>query len=141
VSVEGPIASVSARFRLVGGAGFAADVIGDAALGAGIVTDVCGTVISAGAVVAVVSGTCAVMFVAAGVAPDGGNVFISTGLDDNSSCAFSFSVRDPDIACGLPCAVVDGCSAPVEAMSADVTPSYDVSGDSDCKYPTSERQR
>ena len=136
VSVEGPMASVSARLRLVGGAGFAADVVGGAALGAGSVSEVCGTVIMVGSVApATLSGTGAVVFAAAGAAPDDGNVFISTGLDDRSSCAFSFSVRDPGVTCGLFCAAADGCSAPSEAMSATVAPSRGVSNDSDCEAP------
>lgn len=135
VSVEGPIASVSARLR----SGFADEVTGGRAPGAGIVTSVCGTVISAGAVVAVVvAEPCAGLLVAAGVAPDDGNVLISTGLDESSSCETSFSIRDPATACGgLPCTAVDGWSTPVEAMSADSTPSQDVSGNSDCEM-TSE---
>jgi hypothetical protein len=84
VSVEGPIASVSARFKLVGGAGFAVDVAVDCVFDAGIVSEVCGTTISAGPAVAA-SEACAVVFVAAGATLDGGNVLISTGLDDNSS--------------------------------------------------------
>lgn len=99
VSVEGPIASVSARVRLVGGAGFADEVAAVEEPGSGLVSDVCGTVTSAGAAVVAgmaVSETCAVVF-AAGASPDGGNVFISTGLDERSSCVFS--VRDPAIAC------------------------------------------
>ena len=107
VSVEGPIASVSARLRFVGGAGFVGDVAAICELVAGIVSEVCGTSISAGPVVVVVSEACAVLLVGADAAPDGGNVFISTGLDDNSSWAFS--ARDPAIACcGLLCAAVDG---------------------------------
>lgn len=138
VSVEGPIASVSERFKLVGGAGLSDDMMGACALGAGIVSEVCGTVISTGAmVVVVVLEGCAVMLVAAGVTPDDGNVLISTGLDDSSSWVLSLSVRDPTIGCcGLPCAAVCGWSAPVEAMLAVFLPSNSVSGDNECNVPS-----
>ena len=117
VSVEGPIASVSARVRLVGSAGFTEDVVG-----ADVVSDVYGTAVSVWAV-EVVSGTWAV-FVVADTALDGGNVLISTGLDDSSSCVLSLSVRDPTIGCcGLPCAAAGGWSAPVDAIAGRGTPS------------------
>jgi hypothetical protein len=136
VSVEGPIASVSARFKVVGGAGFADDVAAICEGCAGTVSVVWGTVISAGLVVVVTSAEfCAVVFVAAGAAPDGGNVLISTGLDDSSS--WGFSDRAPVAACcGLLCAAVDSWFAPTEAMAADVSSSHDVSGDSDWRVPS-----
>jgi hypothetical protein len=127
VSVEGPIASVSARVRLVGGAGFAVAMASVCVLEAGIVSEVCGTAISAG-LEATANERCAVVFTTAGAAPDGGSVRSSTGLDDSSS--WVFSARDPAIACcGLLWAAVDA----VEAMAAGLGPSYDVSGDSDCE--------
>jgi hypothetical protein len=126
------MASVSARFNVVGGTGFV-DVAVVCEGCAGIVSVVCGTATAAGLVeVVVASEACAVLFVAAGAATAGGSVLISTGLDDSSSC--TFSVRDPTAACcGLLCAAVDGWSAPTEAMVADISPSHDVSGDSDGK--------
>mgnify|MGYP003624077604 CR=1 FL=1 len=121
VSVEGPIASVSARVRLIGGAGFVVDAAAGNVLGAGMVSVVCGTMISAGAEL-VSSGSCVVVLVVGGAVTAGGNVFISTGLDDNASCVFSD--LDPAATCGgLLCAAVDECSALAEAMAADATSS------------------
>jgi hypothetical protein len=126
VSVEGPIASVSARVRLVGGAVFAVDMTTVCEVEAGIVSEVCGTAISAGPVATAAEG-CAAVVTAAGAAPDEGSVCSSTGLED-SSCGV-FSARDPASACcGLLCAAVDA----EEAMAAGLGPSYDVSGEGDC---------
>jgi hypothetical protein len=112
VSVEGPMASVSARFS---GAGIVAAVAAACELCAGVVSGVCGAAISLGPVV-VGSEGCAAVFAAAGATLDGGSVFISTGLDDSSSGGFSG--RDPAVACcALLCAGVDGWFAPAEAMA------------------------
>jgi hypothetical protein len=112
VSVDGPMASVSERFN---GAGRVAAVAAACELCAGIVSEVCGTAISLGPAV-VGSEGCAVVFAAAGASLDGGNVFISTGLDENSS--WEISVRDTAAACcGLLCAGVDSWFAPAEAMA------------------------
>lgn len=115
VSVEGPMASVSARFN---GTGSVAAVATACELCAGMVSEVCGTTISLGPAAAVVVGAegCAAVFAGAGATLDDGNVFISTGLDDRSS--EEASVRDPAAACcGLLCAGVDGWCAPGEAMA------------------------
>jgi hypothetical protein len=71
-----------------------------------------------------------VVLVAGFVVLGGGNVHISTGVDDSSS--WVLSARAPAAACcGLLCAVVDGWFAPAEAMAAGISSSHDVSGDSD----------
>jgi hypothetical protein len=131
VSVEGPMASVSARFKAVGGAGFADDATAVCDGCAVIDSFVWGTVISAGAAEVLVSVEAgAAVVVDAGTASDGGNVLISTGLDDNSSAVFSD--RAPTAACcGLLCAAVGGWVAPVEAMTADFSCSHDASSDND----------
>lgn len=106
VSVDGPIASVSARVSLVGRVAVVGDVVVACAMGVGVISVVFGIDSAAGAEV-VGSEVCAVEFAITGAAPVGGNVLISTGLEDNVSCAFS--VRDPEgPCCGLLCAAVDG---------------------------------
>jgi hypothetical protein len=133
VSVDGPMASVSERFN---GAGRVAAVAAACELCAGIVSEVCGTTISLGPAVVGSEGSegsegCAVVFAAAGASLDDGNVFISTGLDENSSR--EISVRGTAAACcGLLCAGVDGWFAPAEAMATSVSLSREASSDSNC---------
>lgn len=84
VSVEGPMASVSARARLEGGAGFTDDDGAGVAEPDGCISEMCGLV-DATCVVRGVSESCAA--VSAGVDAMAGawSVLISTGLDDNAS--------------------------------------------------------
>lgn len=84
VSVEGPMASVSARLRLEGGAGFTNDEGAGSVLSEGLVS-VEGGVESVVWAVVGVSDSCAVVFADAGVAAEAGSVLISTGLDDSAS--------------------------------------------------------
>ena len=83
VSVEGPMASVSARFRLVGGAGFTGDDAGSV-LSEGLISVADGVEKSVWTVMGVSDG-CAVGIADAGVAADAWRVRISTGLDDSAS--------------------------------------------------------
>lgn len=91
VSVDGPMASVSARVSSVGGAGFAAvgevDEVGEAgnAASEGCISTMCGFA-AATWVVMGVSEVCAVLFAGGGVtAAEDWRVRISTGLDDMAS--------------------------------------------------------
>jgi hypothetical protein len=96
VSVDGPIASVSARFNAAGGAGFAD---GEAATGASsevLVSATCGVEAAIGAA-AGVSATCVLVLAGAGTAPEAWRVLISTGLDDRPSLLLCG--RDPEAAC------------------------------------------
>lgn len=78
------------------------------------------------------SGADVALFPASGAASDGGRVFISTGLDDKSCWALSDRATCA-ACCGLLCAAVEGWFAPAEAMTANVSSTRDVSGDSDCE--------
>lgn len=84
VSVDGPIASVSARVRLVGGVGFAAGGEVGAAAAEGCISEMCGLV-DATCVVRGVSESCAAMFAGVDAAAGAWSVRISTGLGDGAS--------------------------------------------------------
>ena len=110
VSVDGPMASVSARFKAEGGAGFAD---GEAAAGASsevLGSTVCGVEVAIGAVAGAASVACVVVSTGAGPAPDASRVLISTALVDRGSLLFCG--RDPEPACcGVLCGAVGAWSA------------------------------
>jgi len=105
VSVDGPIASVSARFNAAGGAGFADGETATGAFSEVLVSVACGVEVAIGAATGV-SATCVLVFVEAGTAPDACRVLISTGLDDRPS-SLLLCGRDPEPACcGVLCGAV-----------------------------------
>lgn len=114
VSVEGPMASVSARFKFAGGAGFADDDAASWLSSEGSISAADGAGTSTG-LVTDASGTGAAVLVDVGPAADAGSVLSSTGLDDNGSCLLCG--RDPEsMCCGALCAAVGGWSTG-EAMA------------------------
>jgi len=113
VSVDGPIASVSARFNAAGGAGFADGAAATGASSEALISVTCGVeaAIAAGTGV---SATCVLVLAGAGTAPDAWRVRISTGLDDRPSLLLCG--RDPAAGCcGVVCGAVGAWSA-VDAM-------------------------
>lgn len=92
VSVEGPIASVSVRLSSAGGPGFDASGSGIDSPGVSLVSDGCAPVVSVGNDVGAGSEVCAAFADWSGA--EAGNVFISTGLDDNAACPLLG--REPD---------------------------------------------
>jgi hypothetical protein len=98
VSVDGPIASVSARFNVVGGAGLVGDDGVTCACAVALVSTTCGTSVDVAiGAEASVSGYWAVVmlvFVESWAAPDAWRVLISTGLDDSASLLLCG--RDPE---------------------------------------------
>jgi len=109
VSVEGPIASVSARVKAAGGGGFADDEGAAGAFSEALVS------MAGVAVVAIAAwvGASAV-FAGAAPAPEAWRVLISTGLDDRASLLL-WDCDDEAAGCGVLCGAVGGCSA-VDAM-------------------------
>lgn len=86
VSVDGPIASDSARVRLAGASASTAAGT-DGAAGSGAICMLCSCVWGVAASIdggLAASGTCAVVFVDGGSPADAGNVLSSTGLVDNA---------------------------------------------------------
>lgn len=105
VSVDGPIASVSARFNAAGGAGFADGEAATGAFSEALVSTAGGVEVAIGAV-AGVSATCVPVFAEAGTTPDAWRVLISTGLDDRP-WSLLLCGRDPAPACcGVLCGAV-----------------------------------
>ena len=105
VSVDGPIASVSARFNAAGDAGFADGETATGALSEVLVSVTCGVEVAIGAVTGV-SATCVPVFAEAGTTPDAWRVLISTGLDDRP-WSLLLCGRDPEPACcGVLCGAV-----------------------------------
>jgi len=105
VSVDGPIASVSARFNAAGGAGFADGEAATGAFSEALVSTAGGVEVAIGAVTGV-SATCVPVFAEAGTTPDAWRVLISTGLDDRP-WSLLLCGRDPAPACcGVLCGAV-----------------------------------
>lgn len=105
VSVDGPIASVSARFNAAGGAGFADGEAATGAFSEALVSTAGGVEVAIGAVTGV-SATCVPVFAEAGTTPDAWRVLISTGLDERP-WSLLLCGRDPAPACcGVLCGAV-----------------------------------
>ena len=105
VSVDGPMASLSARFNAEGGAAFAGD---EGAPGAS--SEVAGsTVCAAGVAIGAAAGAsvvCVVVAAGTGPAPAASRVLISTGLADRGSLLLCG--RDAEAAgCGVLCGAVE----------------------------------
>ena len=132
VSVEGPMASVSARFKAVGGAGFA-DEEGAAGAFSGAMASTAGGADVAIAACAGASAVWVAVFAGAAPATEAWRVLISTGLEDRASLLL-WGRDDEAAGCGVLCGPVGGCSA-VDAMVGRLSVAMQSGKRASCERP------